>query len=479
MWKNMFIVLVAIFLLVISCVSNIRDVSEYEKTDSGDTGNADNAGDADNTENINDDSDVDTGNTGDMPDDSDVDTGNTGDAAYTRSTKQWGSGGDDGGHSVAVDNSGNIFVTGQTDGAIDGNVNAGSTDMFLTKFDGDEIAWTKQIGTSEIDVGKSVTVDSSGNIFVTGYTDGDLDGNLNDGSVDIFLTKFYSDGSFAWTKQWGTSGQEYGQSVAVDNSGNIFVTGYTDGDLDGNTNAGSSDIFLTKLKSDGSFEWTQQWGTIKFDTGNSLLVDSSGNIFITGHTSGTFDGNTDSTGIGVFLTKLSDNGSVIWTKQWGTGENDYGESVSIDSFGNIFVAGHTNSDVDGYNIVSRMFLTKLNSDGSEVWIKVWGSNGDDEVSCLTIDSSGNIFVAGYAEGAFDGNTNAGGYDIFLTKLNNDGTVLWTDQWGTSEDDYGKSVAVDSFDNVFVAGYTHGDLDGNISAGGYDVFLSIFRLTDFK
>ncbi|HNW81731.1 MAG TPA: SBBP repeat-containing protein, partial [bacterium] len=401
---------------------------------------------------------------------------NTGDTIYIRSTKQWGTGGDDAGRSVAVDTAGNIFVVGQTEGAIDGNTNFGGIDIFLTKFNSDgSFAWTKQWGTSEIDVGVSVAVDGLGNIFVSGYTDGDLDGNLNDGSVDIFLTKFYSDGSFAWTKQWGTSGQEYGQSVAVDNSGNIFVTGYTDGDLDGNTNAGSSDIFLTKLKSDGSFEWTQQWGTIKFDTGNSLLVDSSGNIFITGHTSGTFDGNTDSTGIGVFLTKLSDNGSVIWTKQWGTGENDYGESVSIDSFGNIFVAGHTNGDVDGYNIVSRMFLTKLNSDGSEVWIKVWGSNGDDEVSCLTIDSSGNIFVAGYAEGAFDGNTNAGGYDIFLTKLNSDRTVSWTDQWGTIEDDYGQSVAVDNFDNVFVVGYTHGDLDENTSAGGYDIFLSIFSV----
>ncbi|HQN74235.1 MAG TPA: SBBP repeat-containing protein, partial [bacterium] len=141
------------------------------------------------------------------------------------------------------------------------------------------------------------------NIFVTGYTYGSLDGNTSAGNYDIFLTKWNSDGAKEWTKQWGTSSGDYAQSVAVNSSGNIFVTGYTAGSLDGNTNAGGGDIFLTKWNSDGTKQWTKQWGTSSDESGRSVAVDSSGNIFVTGSTQGSLDGNTSAGGTDIFLTK--------------------------------------------------------------------------------------------------------------------------------------------------------------------------------
>jgi len=121
--------------------------------------------------------------------------------------------------------------------------------------------WTKQLGTSTWDEGKDVTTDSSGNIYVTGYTGGGLDGNTNSGSYDIFLVKYNSSGTKQWTKQLGTSSSDSGNGVTTDSSGNIYVTGDTEGGLDGNTSLGSYDIFLVKYNSSGTKQWTKQLGT--------------------------------------------------------------------------------------------------------------------------------------------------------------------------------------------------------------------------
>jgi len=109
--------------------------------------------------------------------------------------------------------------------------------------------WTKQLGTSSDDSGNDVTTDSSGNIYVTGDTSGGLDGNTSSGSIDIFLVKYNSSGTKQWTK---TSSVGIGNGVTTDSSGNIYVTGQTQGGLDGNTNSGSYDIFLVKYDSSGT-----------------------------------------------------------------------------------------------------------------------------------------------------------------------------------------------------------------------------------
>ena len=110
---------------------------------------------------------------------------------------------------------------------------------------------TQQLGTSSDDRGYGVTVDSSNNIYVTGYTNGGLDGNTNSGESDIFLVKYNSSGTKQWTKQLGTSSRDSGSGVTVDSSDNLYVTGETGGGLDVNTNSGSNDIFLVKYNSSG------------------------------------------------------------------------------------------------------------------------------------------------------------------------------------------------------------------------------------
>jgi hypothetical protein len=167
---------------------------------------------------------------------------------------------------------------------------------------------TKQLGTTADDYGFGVAVDSSGNVYVTGFTGGGLDGNTNAGGADIFLVKYDSAGTKQWTRQLGTTTNDYVHGVAVDSSGNIYVTGETMGGLDGNTNAGNWDIFLVKYDSAGTKQWTRQLGTTTNDYGYGPAVDSSGNVYVTGYTDGALDGNTKAGNWDVFLVKYDSNG---------------------------------------------------------------------------------------------------------------------------------------------------------------------------
>ena len=111
--------------------------------------------------------------------------------------------------------------------------------------------WTKQLGTSSLDYATGVATDSSGNVYVTGSTAGGLDGNTSAGRTDLFLVKYYDNGTKQWTKQLGTDPNDFGRGVTVDSSDNIYVTGETYGGLDGNTSSGNYDIFLVKYNSSG------------------------------------------------------------------------------------------------------------------------------------------------------------------------------------------------------------------------------------
>ena len=161
---------------------------------------------------------------------------------------------------VATDTSGNVYVAGYTSGNLDGNTLIGTQDFFVTKYDSSGVKqFTKQLGVIPADIsrgdtgGTSVTTDVGGNVYVSGYTFGSLDGNTITGSRDFFVTKYNSSGVKQYTKQLGVAGfVTQGLGVATDVSGNVFVTGYTSGGLDGNTNAGSSfDFFVTKYNSSG------------------------------------------------------------------------------------------------------------------------------------------------------------------------------------------------------------------------------------
>ncbi len=199
-------------------------------------------------------------------------------------------------------------MTGTTSGGLDGT-SAGGLDPFVVKYyDNGTKQWTKQFGTSSQDHAFGVATDSSGNVYVTGSTYGGMDGS-NAGSTDLFVVKYYDNGTKQWTKQLGTSNEDWATGVATDSSGNVYVSGHTGGGLDGNTWLGSLDPFLVKYNSSGTKQWTKQFGTSNADWATGVATDSSGNVYVTGITGTGLHGNTSAGNYDIFVVKYNDNGT--------------------------------------------------------------------------------------------------------------------------------------------------------------------------
>ena len=407
-------------------------------------------------------------------------------------TKQIGSSSYDVGRSVAVDSQGNVYVTGYTNGTLPGQTSAGEHDIFLIKYPGDggPALWTKQFGTTDSDdVGLGVAVDSEDNVYVTGYTFGTLPGqtSANAGDSDIFLIKYPGDGGPAlWTKQIGSTEVDHSRGVAVDSSGNVYVTGTTDGTLPGQSakERRNNDIFLIKYPGDGGAPlWTKQIVSTNSEESFGVAVDSKGNVYVTGFLGGTLPGQTSAGIFDIFLIKYPGNGGdALWTKQIGSSSYDYGNSVAVDSEDNVYVTGFTTDTLPGQTSAGGhdIFLIKYPGDGGPaLWTKQIGSTSYDESYSVTVDSEDNVYVTGHTYGTLPGQTfaNAGGYDIFLIKYPGDGKdALWTKQIGTAARESSYSVAVDSQGNVYVTGITYGTLPGQTSAGEGDIFLIKFGKT---
>jgi len=388
-------------------------------------------------------------------------------------SRQIGTSADDSSVSVAVDGLGNAFISGVTNGSL-GGTNAGLEDAFLTKYDSaGNLAWSRQIGTSGGDRSHSVALDGLGNVFISGFTFGNL-GGTNAGNTDAFLTKYDSAGNLVWSRQIGTSGFDSSSSVAVDGLGNAFISGYTNGSL-GGTNAGSYDAFLTKYDSAGNLAWSRQIGTSARDESYSVAVDGLGNAFISGGTTGSLAG-TNAGNFDAFLTKYNSAGNLLWSRQIGTSETDLSVSVAVDGLGNAFISGYTFGSLGGTNAGSNAgsedaFLTKYNSAGNLLWSRQIGTSARDLSSSVAVDGLGNAFISGFTRGSLGG-TNAGSEDAFLTKYDSAGNLLWSRQIGTSATDQSAEVAVDGLGNAFISGYTFGSLGGT-NAGNRDAFLVKF------
>ncbi len=263
---------------------------------------------------------------------------------------------------VTVDSSDNIYVTGKIGAGMDGNTHGGFDDSFLVKYNSSGTKqWTRQLGTNGYDNGFGVTVDSSDNIYVTGNTQGGLDGNTNSGGYDIFLVKYNSSGTKQWTKQLGTSSVDEGNGVTVDSSDNIYVTGRTEGGLDGNTSSGdSSDIFLVKYDSSGTKQWTKQLGTNSYDHGHGVTVDSSDNIYVTGYTEAGLAGNSNSGEQDVFLVKYNSNylSGILFGNNNFVGVGSTGKIVRSEDNGSTFdnVTSSTTNDLYGVVFGNNTFV---------------------------------------------------------------------------------------------------------------------------
>ncbi|MEK6742023.1 MAG: SBBP repeat-containing protein [Nitrospirota bacterium] len=381
---------------------------------------------------------------------------------------------------IAVDASGNVYVAGYTNGGLDNNALTGSFDFFITKFNalGNKV-YTKQTGTSgKTTMASGLAVDLDGNVYAAGYTDGGLDGNVLTGTSDFFVSKYGPSGNLLSTIQTGTTGKSAGaQGIAVDPIGNVYVTGYTYGGLAGNPLVGVSDYFLFKYGPAWNLLYSKQTGSAgKYSEGYGVAVDSNNNAYVAGRTTGGLGSNTLVGTYDLFLAKHDSSGAALSTYETGsTGLYSSAVGVAVDAGDNVYIAGVTNAGLDNNTLTgtSDFILIKINAAGNKVYTRQMGAAGTDTKSSgIAVDSNGYVYITGYTLGGLDGHALTGTRDYFLVKYDPDGNRIWTRQSGvTGKLAEATGVAVDANNNVYVAGYTDGGLDGNVLAGTYDFFIA--------
>ena len=341
----------------------------------------------------------------------------------------WGGSGYDSAIDIALDSSNNIYITG-TYNATEEPPSSTIGDIVLLKYNSlGEFQWNKTWGGSGKDTGRAIAVDSSNNIYLVGSAAGG----------DIVFLKYNSLGELQWDKSWSSSG--IGYAITLDLVGNIFIAGGQSGDM-----------ILWKFNSLGVYQWERTWGGINTDTGWTMTVDSSNNIYVAGLTYNILPD------IDLFLLKYNSSGVLQWDSTWGGSGFEDAHSIALDSSNNIFVAGETNSFGAGSYDLS---LVKFNSSGQLQWNKTWGGS-DSELGwdMLALDSSSNIYLAAHTS-----SFGAGLYDGILVKYNSMGQQQWNTTWGGSGDDEFASIIVDSSNNIFLVGKTD-----SFGAGGDDVVL---------
>ena len=249
--------------------------------------------------------------------------------------KQFGSSDADISWGISIDSNNNIYVTGWTLGSLSDNNNLGFNDAFLTKYDASgKQLWVKQFGTSNSEYALGISLDSNNNIYVTGWTLGSLPDNNNLGRYDAYIAKYDANGNQVWVRQFGTSDFDSAVRSQIDSSGNVYVTGYTNGFVL-NGEIKGEDAFIVKYDAEGNQLWIQQFGSSETDNAQEISIDSNGNIYVTGYTDGSLLGNSNFGGRDAYITKYDADGNQLWIRQFGTSDSDESIGIKFDSSDNL------------------------------------------------------------------------------------------------------------------------------------------------
>ena len=291
-------------------------------------------------------------------------------------------------------------------------------------------------GTGDgLDISFSVVVDNLGNVYVAGNSPGDTSAN------DITTIKYDSAGQQQWVRRYngpgnsddGTNGTN---AIAVDDSGNVYVTGWSAG-------TENTDYVVIKYNSNGDEQWAQRYNGPgnDYDAPYGIALDSSGNVYVTGTSTG------DGTGFDYTTIKYDNDGQQQWVKSYnGTGNGyDAALALAVDASGNVYVTGISTAQ----NGLGDCVTIKYDTDGNQQWAKTYdgAANGNDYGNSVTVDTSGNVYVTGSSAGAETGQ------DYLTIKYDSSGQQLWASTYSSPKNnwDEGRSIGLDGSGNVYVTG----------------------------
>jgi len=344
---------------------------------------------------------------------------------------------------IAVDNNGNVYVTGYSYGE------GTSFDYATIKYNsnGQEL-WVRRYNGpgNDYDVATAIAVDNNGNVYVTGYSYGR-------GTDDDYATiKYNSDGQVVWVARYNGPGNrdDVARAIAVDNNGNVYVTGYSYNDYT------SFDYATIKYNANGQELWVRRYNgpANGNDEATAIAVDNNGNVYVTG---GSYGQGTYSD---YATIKYNASGQELWVRRYNAPGYYYDEAraIAVDNNGNVYVTGYSEEQ----GTFSDYTTIKYNSEGQEEWVRRYNGLGYyyDGATAIAVDNNGNVYVTGYSWGTYT--------DYATIKYNSNGQELWVRRYNGPGYGYDKAtaIAVDNNGNVYVTGYSWG------GGGTYDDYATI-------
>ena len=423
------------------------------------------------------------------------------------------------GERVVCDNNGHVIVFGTyscpqlTFGSITIN-NEGGDDLFLVKMDtAGNVLWAKSAGGDYAEEGYTVAVDDAGNVYVSGefWSSSVTFGSYtitNSGSADIFLVKYDADGNVLWAKSASGVDEDKSYAVAVDLAGNVYITGsYISNTLNfggisiSNSQANTEEMFIAKYDAAGNALWAKDASGPGNDKAFGIAADADGNVVVSGHfISGTLNFGSQSLlnsgGFDIFLVKYDESGNLLWAQNPSGSGYDFNFSLEMDAAGNSYLTGHFSSfqlNFGGYSVTNGggddMYIAKYDTDGNALWAQKAGGNTYDYGYDVSVDGDGNVFVTGNFQSpniSFGtiSLTNSTTYaDFYVVKYNADGEPLWAQNGSGSDYTFGRGCGADASGNVYVTGlFGNENLQlGSITlttyAGASDMFIARYGNTN--
>lgn len=331
-------------------------------------------------------------------------------------------------YDIDIDNNGDIVIVGYQ-----ASYSHGSYDIIVMKLNTwGEIIWQKVIGGADDDRVEALAIDSTNNIYLTGYQKTEGQGNF-----DYFIVKLNNDGDLQWQKAIGGTSVDAAHDITIDNNDIIYVVGQQ-----ASSTHGSFDISVVKLDTTGVIDWQRTIGDSLENDGYGITNDTDGNIYITGKSIGE-TGNTN-----LVIIKMTATATIVWQKTIVTTDTTgfmegYGITFNSD---HIFVTGFQNSATHG---LRDYFLIKMDLEGNQIWSKVYGGSKEDYSYSVKLDNDGNIYLAGKEYSNSYGGTES---EYGVIKLDSSGDIIWQRAMGNLSIESARSIVPDNIGNVYVVGY---------------------------
>ena len=409
-------------------------------------------------------------------------------------------------NAIATDATGNVYEAGAfqsaklsfgADTVFNKDTSSATSDIYLVKYnDAGNVLWARSAGGTSNDGALSVATDRLGNVYISGFFNSPklafgTDTLINSGINDIFVAKYSAAGNLLWAKGTEGVGPNDNVSMAIDLSGNVFITGSLSAPsfiFAGDTLTGTgSDVFVLKYDTNGNELWIKRGVGDEINAGSSVATDRAGNVYITGFFDApvmTFDTVAlhmipdSADAYAIYLVKYDAAGNLLWAKADNNSAEIPAVFIATDTLGDVYLSGSYNN-LDNAGILSfgvdtvygnnLIFLTKYDASGNVMWAKsyVTDTSIPEYITALaiTIDLNGNIYMSGRFNGSAlifgndtfknQGNTSLGVpilSDAFILKFDTNGNALWATSIGGTRDDIATGIATDISGNLYVSGY---------------------------